>query len=176
MKRSEIKRKTPLKRTAFKKKPKRKKKTALQKRIDKMDSPYWDKKCKAAVAEFCHMSRCMLCCKREPEVRLIAGHHIIRKSRSRFLRWHPKNIVPLCELHHLTSIHYAPHSDNPLAVRRFLEKLEELAPAQYAWLLANQGAIRKISKEVGQIERPDWRYQYEIWQQRIRDTRIIQEQ
>lgn len=181
MKRSEIKRKTPLKaktplkRTSFKKKPKRKKKTDLQKRIDKMDSPYWDKKCKAAVAEWAHMQACIITGKREPATRLVCGHHLIRKSRSVLYRWHPMNIIPLSEEAHLTSIVCAAHSDSPFAVTRFLDELQVKAASHYEWLVIHITALRKKDSRVGQIERPDWRYQYEIWRQRIRDTTIIQE-
>ncbi len=176
MKRTEIKRKTPLKKTAFKKKPKRKKKTALQKRIDKMDSPYWDKKCKAAVAEFMHTQKCLACGHKEPYVRLVCGHHLIRKSRSRLYRWHPMNIIPLCEKHHLSGTELAAHSDNVLAVAAFVQWLTGEPGGYYEWLVQARRSMDEIKHTVSQIERPDWRYQYEIWRQRIRDTRIIQEQ
>lgn len=165
LKRTPLKRKTPLR-------AKRKPKSNLQKRKDKMDSPYWDKKCHTAVAQWAHKSKCVICGKREPEVGLIAGHHLIRKSRSRLLRWHPMNIIPLCEEHHLNSVDMAPHSDNPLAVKRFLEKLEVLEPRRYNWLVENQDAIRKTDMR-GQIEKPDWRYQLTIWEQKARDLDAI---
>jgi len=175
MKRSEIKRKTPLKSSGPVKK--RKKKTALQKRIDKMDSPYWNNKCKAAVAEWAHLMPCLICTVREQGLRdgqYIVGHHLIRKSKSRLYRWHPDNIVPLCPKHHLHGIDFAAHSENVLAVVRFIEAFRALAPTQYDWLVDHQDAIRKTDMR-GPIERPNWAYQYTIWQQRAADARILQE-
>jgi len=161
MKRTELKRTKPMKRSAIKKK--KKPKTALQKRKDKMDSPYWNTKCKAEVTRWAHNMPCLICGKTERNGVMIVGHHLIRKSRSRLHRWHPMNIVALCPLHHLHGIQIAAHSDNVLAVARFVERLRARAPEWFAWLEVHADAARKVETEVKQIARPDWRKQYEMW-------------
>jgi len=163
MKRSELKPGKPLKAGG---KIKRKKKTALQKRIDKKDSPYWGNKCSAAVTAWAHKQACLISGKREPETRLVCGHHLIRKSRSRLYRWHPMNIIPLSEEHHLTSTLCAAHSDNILAVARFVDAMRALSPTHFDWLVDHQDAIRKTDMR-GPIERPDWRAQYEYWSKKL---------
>ncbi len=160
MKQTPLKPGKPLKRTGFK----RKKKSSLQKRIDKMDSAYWNRKCQAAVAAWAHRQPCLVCGRKEPNVLLMAGHHLILKSRSRLYRWHPMNIVPLDDVHHLSSITCAAHSDNPLAVAAFVERLETFEPEKYQWLVEHAAAMRKTDMRVGQIERPDWREQAEYWE------------
>ena len=97
MKQTPLKRKTPLKAkaglkaTPFKKKPKRKKKpkSTLQRNKDKMDSRYWNNKCQEHVTRWAHSTPCLMSGKREPQVRSVCGHHMIRKSKSRLYRWHP---------------------------------------------------------------------------------------
>ena len=163
MKRSPLKRKTPLRAKRLTRK--RKKKSDLQKRKDKQDSQYWNNKCHAAVTEFAHKSSCIICGRVEGEVALVAGHHLIRKSKSRLLRWHPMNIVPLCEEHHMQSVKCAAHSENVLAVAAFVEYLKENYPRRHAWLEENADAIRQTDMR-GPIEKPNWRYQYTIWTDR----------
>jgi len=181
MKRSELKPGKPLKaKTALKSggKIKRKKKTALQKRIDKKDSKYWNRKCAEAVKEWAHRSPCLYCGVMEsalPPDHYIAGHHLLRKSRSVLYRWHPMNIIPLCPEHHTSGIQVCAHSDNPIAVVRFIDWLKSLKIGHYDWLVDHQDAIRKTDMR-GPIEHPDWRYQYEIWRQRIADAKIIRQE
>ena len=177
MKRSELKPGKPLKagKPLKRKKAKKKPKSKLARRIDKMDSSYWNRKCKEAVAAFMHTQPCLICGAREPKEDLICGHHLLRKSRSKLYRWHPMNIIPLCDVHHLSGIHLAAHSDNPLAVALFVKTLEQVAPEHYRWLREHAAAIRKTDMR-GPIEHPDWRYQHTIWQQRVRDAKIIRQE
>ena len=183
MKRTELKRKTPLRaKTALKpggkikrKKAKKKPKSKLARRIDKKDSSYWNRKCAEAVTEWAHMQACVICGKREPATRLVCGHHLIRKSRSGLYRWHPLNVIPLCEEHHLTSITCAAHSDNPFAVAAFCDILKLKAPKNLGWFKEHFMALRKKDGRVGQIKHPDWRYQHTIWRQRIADAKIIRQ-
>jgi len=180
MKRTELKRRTPLKAGKPLKsggKPKRKKKTALQKRIDKMDSPYWGNKCKAAVTAYFHTQQCFICGRREPQVELICGHHNIFKSMSRFYRWHPMNIVPMCKQHHLYDEECSPHrKDLPLTIASYTMVLKEKLPDYYVWWQVHE-VLRKSARLMeGPKQRPDWRYQSTIWRQRVADAKIIRQE
>ena len=165
MKRSGIKRKKALKSKPLK--AKRKPKTALQKRKDKMDSPYWNRKCGAAVTVYMHTQACFVCGRKEPACGTVAGHHLVRKSRSRLYRWHPMNIIPLCSEHHLYSTIIAAHSDNALAVVEFAARIRCRDYARYVWWASTADEIRHKDLRSGPIERPDWRSQYEFWANRI---------
>jgi len=162
MKRGELKRTKPMKRSAIKK-PK-KKKTALQKRIDKMDSKYWGNQCKRDVTRWAHCMRCFVCGAEEPFVDLVCGHHNIFKSMSRFYRWDPMNIVPMCGHHHLWDADISPHNRKlPLAVSAYTKELQAKMPDHYAWWVEHE-ALRKAEKlTVGFIRKPDWRKQAGIW-------------
>ena len=174
MKRSEIKRKTPLKSSVPIKKAR--KKSKLQKDKDKMDSPYWGNKCRRAVAAFMHTQACFICGRREPEVDLVCGHHNIFKSMSKFHRWHPMNIVPLCKEHHLYNQSISPHQKHlPLAIEAYAARLKLRLPEHYLWWTENEKERKQQRLTVGFIPHPDWRYQFTIWQQRANDARILQE-
>lgn len=163
MKRTQMKRGKPLKRTGFTKSG-RKKKTALQKRKDKMDSPYWENKCHAKEKEWAHNSPCLVCGKTEAaDGVLVAGHHLLRKSRSRLLRWEPLNVIALCEEHHLSGIEICAHSDNPIAVAALVEAVRRERPDQYAFMRDNAHKMRQKDMRVGPKEKPDWRAQYDQW-------------
>lgn len=178
MKKSEIKRKTPLKaktalkRTGIKPKPKRKRKTALQKRIDKMDSKYWNNKCAAAVKAYFHTQACLVCGRREPEVILVCGHHNIFKSMSRYYRWDPMNIVPLCSNintgHHLYDEDICPHrQDLPLTIANYAKILAAELPEYYDWWIVHEQERRHMRLMEGPKQRPDWRAQAEYWANRL---------
>lgn len=66
------------------------------------------------------------------------GHHLVPKGRCPVHRYTPVNILPLCPLHHTFSPEMAPHSMNPLAVRRFLIWLKERHPMRYDWMVAHE--------------------------------------
>ncbi|MCP4410900.1 MAG: hypothetical protein GY807_24805 [Gammaproteobacteria bacterium] len=170
MKRTELKRKTPLRaKTGLKpRKPKRKKKSALQKRKDKMDSPYWNNKCKAAVAKYMHRQACFICGKMEPEVELVCGHHNIEKSMSRYHRWELLNIVPLCKDHHLNNQTCSPHQKHlPLAIEAYIAALEAKLPNYHSWWVFHEAERKHQKLTVGFVPHPDWRGQYEQWQKMI---------
>ncbi len=177
MKRTELQRKTPLKKTAFKKK--RKKKTALQKRIDKMDSPYWDKKNDEAQKAYAHTQPCFVCGLYEWELgdhKYIVGHHLIPRRKSRYFRWHPDNLIPLCPKHHYN--HKGPlaaHSEDGMSVQAFNDLLKARLPQVYAnWKMREEYLIQQNLCD-GPKDRPDWRYQSTIWKQRAADALILQE-
>ena len=169
MKRTPLYRKTPPKANA-KRKPKRKKKSDLQKRIDKKDSSYWNRKCKEAVAEYMHRQACFICGRREPEVELVCGHHNIFKSMSRYHRWEVMNLVPMCKDHHLYDDMVSPHrKDLPLAVVAYTEVLKAKLPKHYEWWIESDIERRHQRLTAGPKQRPDWRGQYEMWQDLIKN-------
>lgn len=152
-----------------KKARRRKPKSTLARNKDKMDSRYWDGKCDETVKALMHNLPCILCGKREPLTRIVCGHHQIRRSRSKLYRWHPMNVIPLCENCHLTSITVAAHSENPLAVSAYLDMLKFTLPEHYDWLYEHQDAIRKTDMR-GPIEHPDWKAQYSYWASKLKEN------
>jgi hypothetical protein len=73
------------------------------------------------------------------------GHHVVPKSRSKALRYEKRNIVVLCQSHHMFSNEMAPHSTNQLAVERFVEWYKEAHPDDHEWLKEHEHDITKIS-------------------------------
>lgn len=72
------------------------------------------------------------------------AHHVIPKGRCPRHRLTAQNIVVLCPLHHKFSNEIAPHSANPLAVKRFWSWLENNRPEQYQWAMAHERDFGKI--------------------------------
>ena len=164
MKRSPLQPGKPMKRTGFAKAKPKAKKSSLQKSKDKMDSKYWDNQCHGHAKKFAHESPCLVCGRTEKrDGVMVAGHHLLRKSRSRLYRWDPLNVVALCEEHHLSGIEVCAHSDNPIAVAAFVETVKTTSPEQYAFMEAKAPELRQKDMRVGPKERPDWRAQAGVW-------------
>lgn len=55
-------------------------------------------------------------------------HHIVNKSRSKALRYDPRNGLILCPRHHTFGNELAAHSTSQLVVERFLQMVQGNAP------------------------------------------------
>lgn len=72
-------------------------------------------------------------------------HHIVPKSRSRALRYDPRNGIILCQKHHTMGNDLCAHSTNSLAVNRFMKWFEENHLARYDWIVKNERIVRRYT-------------------------------
>jgi hypothetical protein len=72
------------------------------------------------------------------------GHHNVPKSRSKALRYDPRNITVLCPTHHTMGNSVCAHSKNVFAVEQYLTWFKG-NKSQYEYCKANQLTVRKYS-------------------------------
>jgi len=125
-----------------KRKPKR---SQLQKRKDKVSSPYWRKKAMAAWSKLVRLSFCNKCaiCGESP----CEAHHIIPRSRHANEQ-NPMNGIALCASHHKWSNVLSAHGA-PMA---FAEWLQKNRPEQWEWICEHKFDI---------CQKPDYKLRYE---------------
>jgi len=125
MKKSPLQRKTPLRRTGIKRKPK----SALQKRKDDTGSTYWRNRADKLWSELVRsQGKCAKCGK----VGRTEAHHLLTRAR-KHLRHKLENGIELCMRCHK----YGPESahDDPTAFSQWLGMAE---PEKYAWVSRNR--------------------------------------
>ena len=116
------------------------------------NSTYWRNKADAEVTKYYKGQPCIVC----GTTHNTCGHHIVERSLSSYLRHDPLNIVPLCQTHHTMGNEIAPHSKNPLAVREFVQFLQEKRSASYL-LLETYKLYRNV--------KVDYKQAYEEWKE-----------
>ena len=141
MKRSNLTRKTELKRTGFRRKPKVK------------GTPQWFKKkvVEAMMASF-RGKPCAICGKTEGT----CAHHILPKGSTPHHIATRENLIPLCQSHHRFNRQICPHSSDPFVVNAFLMWLAEHREKQYEWCMAHK---HDTAATCGKI---DWQARYEV--------------
>ena len=72
-------------------------------------------------------------------------HHVVPKSRSKALRYDPRNGIVLCQRHHCHGNDLAPHSLNSMAVDRFMVWFKTNHHDRYQWIVENEKVDRKYS-------------------------------
>jgi 5-methylcytosine-specific restriction endonuclease McrA len=72
-------------------------------------------------------------------------HHIVPTSRSRSLRYDPRNGIILCQKHHTMGNDKSAHSTNSMAVDRFMIWFKTTFPDRYQWVKENERIQRKYS-------------------------------
>lgn len=79
-------------------------------------------------------------CLSEGRVNMIAtcGHHLIPRSRSRFLRYDPRNICVVCQAHHMWGSDKCAHGQSSLAIARFVDWLKRHRKADYDYCKSNE--------------------------------------
>lgn len=85
--------------------------------------------------------RCEVCGTRYQTV----FHHPVPTSRSRALRYDPRNGIILCQRHHCHGNDLAPHSTNSMAVDRFMVWFKTTHPERYRWIQENERIQRKYT-------------------------------
>jgi hypothetical protein len=139
MKRSELKRKTPLRSRSLTQKQ--------GKKCGKAKTQSWYRK--HVIEQFMSKFRglpCEICGKTENT----CGHHVCSKQRTPAHIITPENIIVVCPSCHMFSNERSAHSSNALAVCRFMEWIRDNKPEQYEWCKAHENDSNKI----------DWRTLY----------------
>jgi len=131
-----------MKRTPLKRKTRLKRKKPLSKRAKKQKNPYSSYWKNQAVEAFMAQYRgkpCEVCRTLGVHNRyMTCAHHLIAQGRASKYKCEPMNVIVLCPAHHKWDQHLAAHSDNPLAVERFLRWMETHKPEQTAWWLEHE--------------------------------------
>jgi hypothetical protein len=147
VKRTPIKRKTPLKRGGrIKPKPM----SALAKRKANPYSKYWQKKAMGLFMASFRGLPCEVCGTKQGT----CAHHLLSQGSHPKYKLEPKNITVLCPSCHKYSNELAAHSKNVLAVERFMEWLRYNKPEQGKWL--DQAEL-----EYKDLDRVDYKQIYE---------------
>ena len=137
MKRTPLKSKAPLRRKA----PIRT--TGKPKGHHRAGSAFWRNKADKLITALFRNKPCLVC----GTTRNTCGHHLIPRSRSALHRHTLLNLVPLCPEHHRFGMKLAAHSDNALAVQRFVELVQVVAPEHFAHWTAHEYDIGKPDYE-----------------------------
>ena len=136
MKRSNLKRKTPLRSRSLTQKQGKK---CVKK--GKSKTPDYKKEVKERFMSSFRGLPCEICGRQNGT----CAHHVISQQRCPAHVLSVENIVVLCVSHHKFSNEIAPHSSNALAVCRFMEWLRDNKPEQYAWCKAHEHDSAKIN-------------------------------
>ena len=116
------------------------------------NSTYWRNKADAEVTKYYKGQPCIIC----GTTHNTCGHHVVERSLSSYFRHNPRNIVALCQTHHTMGNEIAPHSKNPLAVKAFVEIIQESHGYAYE-LLETYKQYRN--------EKVDYKQAYEEWKE-----------
>lgn len=142
MKRTELRRKTPLKNRGNGLRNRGNMTQKKGKKCVKAKTQSWY--CKQVIERFMAKFRglpCEIC----GVTHGTCGHHVISKQRCPAHIITPENIVVLCICHHRFSNDIAPHSFNSLAVVRFMDWLKAEKPWQYEWVRLHEHDSKKIN-------------------------------
>jgi len=125
MKRTEPKRKTPMKRTGISRKPKSPKLKTYPR-----NHKHWRGKADRELTRLTKGKPCEVCA----TTRGTCGHHLIEKSRSGIHRHNiEENIVILCPSHHTMGNTLAAHSSSMAVCAAFIDWVREHKPEQAQW-------------------------------------------
>jgi len=117
-----------------KKARKKVKKSPLQKKKERKNSPYWMIRADKLFMSQAYGRPCEICGTEEGTV----FHHIVAKSTCKALRYDLMNMVILCPQHHNFSNEISAHSTNAYAQKSFMEWLEREHPLKYDYCQEHQ--------------------------------------
>lgn len=70
----------------------------------------------------------------------VCGHHVVPKSRSKYLRYDKRNIVKVCQRHHRFGRDICAHGTAGISQHAFIDWFIEVRPSDYAFLEENKHA------------------------------------